>query len=278
MRQFGLFLCTAVLGLLVQAAQAGDCGCAASADAGCCDSCNTCCDPCGGCDGCGGSGKRCELKVGTKKIKVVCYGCECKETCLPGPSKKGCTHCEELCGNCGQCGCDCECGHKPACKVRWTDWCPSKCAKLYNVKKLVKYEAEKEVPDYKWVVVDCCAEAAAPSPAKAGEDKPPMPPVPTPASTTTQRRPISRPAPANARVGESFPLTDAEIKQVESRIQQASHSAPAARVAANPVAAKPVAAKPVAQAAPVMAAPIRVVRPASAEVNAGEVPWSLFSN
>ncbi|RIK78386.1 MAG: hypothetical protein DCC68_15325 [Planctomycetota bacterium] len=273
MRQFGLFLSTAMLGLLVQAAQAGDCGCAASA--GGCGSCNDCCDPCGGCcDGCG-NGKRCELKIGTKKIKVTCYGCECKETCLPGPSRKGCTHCEELCGNCGACGCDCECGHKPACKVRWTDWCPSPCAKMYNVKKLVKYEAEKEVPDYKWVVVDCCAEGAAPAPAKAGggEDKPPMPPVPTPASTTTQRRKITRPAPANARVGDTFPLTDVEIKQIEAQIQQASHVATTARTAARPVA-KLAPAK----AAPVKVAPAKTVRPVSAEVVATDVPWSLFGN
>jgi hypothetical protein len=266
MRQFGLFLSVAVLGLLVQAAHAGDCGCQAMAS-DCCGSCNSCCDPCCG-DCCGGSGKRCELKIGKKKIKVTCYGCECKETCLPGPSKKGCTHCEELCGNCGSCGCDCSCDHKPACKVRWTDWCPSPCARMYNVKKLVKYEAEKEVPDYKWVVVDCCAEAAAPAKASGGEDKPPMPPVPTPASTTTQRRPITRPAPAGARVGDSFPLTDVEIKQVESQIQQASHVAPAARVAM----------KPVAKAAPAKAAPVRVVRQVSAEVTTSDVPWSLFGN
>jgi hypothetical protein len=139
---------------------------------------------------------------------------------------------------------------------------------MYNVKKLVKYEAEKEVPDYKWVVVDCCAEASAPAPAKAGgEDKPPMPPVPTPASTTTQRRPISRPAPAGARVGESFPLTDAEIKQVESHIQQASHVAPATRVVAKPIAK-----------APVKVAPVKVVRQAAPAATKSDVPWSLFGN
>jgi hypothetical protein len=270
MRQFGLFLSVAVLGLLAQVAYAGDCGCAASAGCGC-GACDSCCDPCGGCcDGGCGNGKRCELKIGKKKIKVVCYGCDCSEVCLPGPSKKGCTHCEELCGNCGACGCDCECGHKPACKVRWTDWCPSPCARMYNIKKLVKYEAEKEVPDYKWVVVDCCAEGAAPAPAKAGggDDKPPMPPVPTPASTTTKRRPISKPAPAEARAGDVFPLTDAEIKQVEAKIQQASHVAPAVRVAAKPVAKAPVKAAPA----------VKVVRPVSAEVTASDVPWSLFGN
>lgn len=261
MRQFGLFLSVAMLGLLVQAAQAGDCGCAATAgDCGCCDPC-----------GCG-NGKRCELKIGTKKIKVTCYGCECGEKCLPGPSRKGCTHCEDLCGNCGACGCDCSCDHKPACRVRWTDWCPSPCAKMYNVKKLVKYEAEKEVPDYKWVVVDCCAEGSAPAKAGEGNDVPPMPPVPTPVGTTTQRRPITRPAPAEARVGDVFPLTEAEIKHIERQIQQASHLAPAARVAA----------KPVVKAAPVKVAPATVVR-TSASVpvqNAAksEVPWSLFSN
>ncbi len=264
MRPFGLFLSVALLGLLVQAAQAGDCGCAASAG-NCCDPCGDCCN---GCDPC--TGKRCELKIGTKIIKVTCYGCECTQKCLPaGPSRKGCTHCEELCGNCGSCGCDRSCDHKPACKVRWTDWCPNPCAKSYRVKKLVKYVAEKEVPDYKWVVVDCCAEGAAPASAGEGHDAPPMPPVPTPVNTT-QRRKITRPAPANARVGDVYPLTEAEIKQIESKIQQASHVAPAARVAAKPIAT------------PVKVTPSTVVRtsavaPVQTQVKS-EVPWSLFSN
>jgi hypothetical protein len=234
-------------------AMAGDCGCADAA--GCCDA--ACC------------GKRCELQIGTKKVKVTCFDCECEDICLPGPSRKLCTHSENVCSECGS-DCGCTCGHKGGPKFVWSEWCPSKCGKITNVKKLVKREVEKEVPDYKWVVVDCCCDpCGAPTNAPAaapGDDQPPMPPVPTPASTTTKRRPISKPAPANARVGDAYPLTDAEIKQVEGQIQQASHVAPQARVAAKPVAKAPVK----------VAAP--AVRPVSAAVTASEVPWSHFSN
>src|SRR5687768_11781273 len=93
-------------------AHAGDCGCAAAHDG--------CCDPCGGCDdGCCGDGKRCELKIGKKKIKVICYGCECDAVCLPCPSTPGCEHCEDVCDGCCDSGCcdscDSHCSKKPIC-------------------------------------------------------------------------------------------------------------------------------------------------------------------
>jgi hypothetical protein len=255
-----LTLCwLSALGLVAATAQAGDCGCAAAAD--CCQSCDPCCNQC--------CGKRCELQIGKKKVKVTCFDCECEDICLPGPSRKLCTHRENVCSECGS-DCGCSCSRHGKADFVWSEWCPTKCAKVTNIKKLVKREVEKEVPDYKWVVVDCCAEACAEATDKveagSGEDKPPMPPVPTPASTTTQRRPITRPVPTGARVGDSFPLTEAEIKQVESQIQQASHTAPAVRVATRPVTATRV------QVAPVKA--IRETTPPATS----KVPWALFGN
>jgi hypothetical protein len=262
MRYVCLVLSVALVASFGPPAAAGDCGCAASA--GCAD------DPCGYC-GPACRGKRCELQIGTKKVKVTCFDCECEDICLPGPSRKHCEHREDVCSECGS-DCGCSCAHKGGPKFVWSEWCATKCAKITNVKRLVKREVEKEVPDYKWVVVDCCDACGATAPAAGpGEDRAPMPPVPTPASTTTKRRGISKPAPANARVGEVFPLTDAEIKQVEGQIQQASHVSPTARVAAKPVVVKSAAKAPLKSAAP-------AVRPVSAEVTTNNVPWSLFSN
>lgn len=256
MRQFCVILSVMLLGSYASPALAGDCGCAGAA--GC-----ACSDPCHGCAAASCCGKRCELQIGTKKVKVTCYDCECEDVCLPGPSRKKCTHRENVCNECGEC--DCCCGHAKGPHFVWSEWCPNPCAKVTNVKRLVKREVEKEVPDYKWVVVDCCAGAAGEVKASDGGDMPPPPPVPTPASTTTKRAPITKPAPAGARVGESYPLTDAEIKHIENQIQQASHVAPAARVAAKPAVT------------PVKAAPVKARTAAPAAVKS-EVPWSLFSN
>ena len=160
MRLSGSILTLALFGLLAQAAMAGDCGCGHGGGCNCGANCGcdgggdllrhgACCD-----DGCNGA--HCQLKIGKKKIKVVCYGCECDQVCMPCPSDKGCTHCEDNCdGGCCDDGCGCDdCDHKPICKFRWTDWCPNG-AVAYHRKKLTKYEAEKEVPDYKWEVVKC---------------------------------------------------------------------------------------------------------------------------
>jgi hypothetical protein len=272
MRRIGLFLNVALLALLVQSARAGDCGCAAASGYGgdCCSACG--CDDC--CGGCGG--KHCELKIGVKKIKVICYGCECDKVCIPaGPSCKGCTHCENLCGDGCGCGggdfggsgCD-DCNHKPLCKVRWTDWCPNPCAECRSRKKLVKYEAEKEVPEYKWVVVDCCADAGAPAAPKAkGDDRPPPPPVPTPVGyqTRAKRRMPVKAAPKNAQVGQEYSLTEAEMKTIESQIQQTSFIAPV----------KPLA-KAAVDVAPVVKTSARVARVVTPVADRNAVPWSLF--
>jgi hypothetical protein len=225
-------------------AWAGDCGCAGGH--------NGCCDPCGGggCDdSCCDGGKRCELKIGKKKIKVVCYGCECAEVCLPCPSIPGCKHCEDVCDgccdSCDPCACDSHCNKKPVCKVRWREWCPDG-AQMYHIKKLVKYEVEKEVPDYKWVVVDCCAAGAA-APAPAG-DVPPVPPVPKPASSVTRR------VPKGAKVGQSFPLSKEEIeKYVTNPVLPVSHVVPAST--------------PVQKSAPAK----------SSQPSKDQLPWSLFT-
>jgi hypothetical protein len=267
MRRFGLFLTLALFGLLTQVAMAGDCGCghggkcncgancACNGGGGCNGAGNGCCDPC--CDDGCGNGARCELQIGKKKVKVICYGCECDTVCMPCPSDKGCVHCEDLCdGDCCDHGCGCnDCDHKPICKFRWTDWCPNG-AVAYDRKKLIKYEAEKEVPDYKWVVVKC-EHGAAPAPAP-GSEAPPVPPAPKPASFTKK-------APVNARLGQVIPCTDQEIRQIEQQMQvrPVSHTTALPRVT---TALPPVTAVK----APAAKAPARTPTRES-------LPWSLFS-
>ena len=110
------------------------------------------CCHCG--SGCGVR-KVCRLVCETKKIKDYCYGCKCDAICLPGKSCRGCLHCDDVCASCGQCGCDCGCDHKPLCHLEWYDWKPG-CADMLHIKKLVKYEVEREVCSFKWVVEEVC--------------------------------------------------------------------------------------------------------------------------
>lgn len=151
----------AALGLWLQSspAQAGD---------GCCSCCGCACQP----------EMTCHLVKYMKKVTVTCYGCKCNNICIPGPSCKGCEHCEGCCdngGQCGQCngGCGCDdCNHKPDCHLRWFDWCPT-CACPITVKQLQKFEVTKEVCAYKWEAVPMCAGCAE----KAHEDDKKVPPT-----------------------------------------------------------------------------------------------------
>lgn len=125
-------------------------------------------------------GKVCKLVCDTKTLTVTCYGCECDQVCIPDPSQPGCKHCSTNCCNgvcgrgydcgyndlgcdvadyCGTCGggCgDCCQNHAPKCEFCWRDWCACGCATPRTVKKLTKYEAQKQICWYHWVVVDSC--------------------------------------------------------------------------------------------------------------------------
>jgi hypothetical protein len=116
----------------------------ARAGEGCCDHCG-CQSPCQ---------RICRLVCEPKKVDLVCYGCECEEFCIPGPSMRGCKHCEIVCDSCA----DCAAANGPsqqAKKFVWFDWMPG-CATIHTRKKLVKKTVTKTVPSYKWVVEDVC--------------------------------------------------------------------------------------------------------------------------
>jgi hypothetical protein len=106
-----------------------------------------------------------------KDVKVTCYACKEQDICIPGHSTK----CGEVCEPNPCCLAhpdDCEtCQNRshgflsglctqPTSEHR-TLWEPSCSGKIRSVNKLVKYEATKKVPTYKWVVEYCCERCAA---------------------------------------------------------------------------------------------------------------------
>ena len=148
----------------------------------------------------------CQLQKTTIKKKVICYGCKCEDFCVPGKSSTcrdglcGCScKSKDRCGCKGKCSCGCD--HAPYCKVCVKEWTPG-CATLMTRKKLVKYEKTVEVPGWKWVVVkggkggaDCgCAKGSCGCAA------------------------LTKPAPAGAMIGQSFPASDEEIKLVSASL------------------------------------------------------------
>ena len=160
-------------------------------------------------------GKVCKLVCGTKKLTATCYGSECKDICIPSPSRQGCKHCATCCG---KYECDAECptteccevcgtpaGHccpscqpmPPKCEFCLYDWFACGCARPRTVKVLTKYQAEKEIPWYHWEVVDAacceCREADAPH-----------------ASESSPRPRLFKPAPPDSQVGDSLELSQDE--------------------------------------------------------------------
>jgi hypothetical protein len=120
---------------------------AAQAAADCCNDCGCQCDCC----------KVCRCVPTTKKVTKICYGCECEDFCVPGPSKI----CGYKCPEPDPCGCTCGGAlfqqlhdhfhylHKEPI------WQPT-CAEVRTRSRLVKKEVVKEVPSWKWEVVDLC--------------------------------------------------------------------------------------------------------------------------
>jgi hypothetical protein len=104
-----------------------------------------------GCWGRPACGKVCKLVCGTTKLVAVGYGCECDSICIPGRSQQGCKHCSTTCC----CDNDIE-GCPPKIEFCWYDWITCGCARPRNIRVLTKYQAEKEICSYHWVIVDAC--------------------------------------------------------------------------------------------------------------------------
>jgi hypothetical protein len=153
-------------------------------------------------------GKVCKLVCAPATLIAVGYGCECKEICIPGPSRPGCKHCET------RCCCDNELkGCPPKIEFCWYDWFACGCAQPRSVRVLTKYQAEKKVPFYHWEVVDGC-DCCCPG----GCDC------------------VYKPAPPEAQIGACMALTDDEQVQVASYLSAAPADDVASTVGGNAVA------------------------------------------
>lgn len=148
-------------------------------------------------------GKVCKLVCETKKLNAIGYGSECKDICLPNPSRSGCKHCavcygkcaEDACGNCQSC--------QPKCEFCWRDWFACGCAQPRTVRVLTKYQAEKKICWYHWEVVDAaCCECTNPSGTAGASEK---------QAAKSAGRIIYKSAPENVQLGEVLPVSDEEL-------------------------------------------------------------------
>jgi len=132
------------------------------------------------CTGCGCSASRCRkvcrLVREDKKITTTCWGMECEDVCVPGPSHPECKHCEMVCGK-GE-------GDKQICtqpkKLVWTSWVPGCGRDIVTKRKLMKKTVTKIVPSFKWVVEDMCTACMAQTESvsvPAGAKVPPAPKI-----------------------------------------------------------------------------------------------------
>lgn len=138
--------------------------------------------PCLHCRGAGPCQKTARLVCEEQEVEITCWGCQCEDFALPGPSRPGCKHCDTVCQDCAQQpSAD---GKRPGVfhlpqPFVWRDWFPNPQARVFTKKKLMKKVVKQKIPSYKWVVEDLCADCAAERPsatAPAGSAIPQPPP------------------------------------------------------------------------------------------------------
>jgi hypothetical protein len=162
--------------------------------------------------------KVCKLVCEQKKLTVTCYGCKCKDICIPGRSEDGCKHCATCSGaaqaKCGEC--------PPKCEFCWRDWFPCSCAEARTVHVLTKYQAEKKVPWYHWEVVDaaainasCCERISDLHGDRAKRD-----------DSNTSCRTIYKAAPEGVCIGEKLEVTAEERVKLASMFESETDSQP----------------------------------------------------
>jgi len=138
-----------------------------------------------GCHQCGcnqSCQKVCRLVREEKKVEITCWGCKAEEFCIPGPSKRGCTHCETVCDFCTNEHDANAPSSRPKAFV-WTEWIPG-CASIHTKKKLMKRTVTKTIPSYKWVVEDLCQQCESGLPPVSIEDESVIPPPPKVSAAT----------------------------------------------------------------------------------------------
>ena len=115
----------------------------------------------GCCAHCGCGANRCRkvfrLEKADRKITTTCWGMECEDFCVPGPSTPEYKQCETVCQNGPDDGNIC---HKPK-KLVWISWIPGCDAEIFTKRKLMKKTVTTTVPSFKWVVEDACPQCVA---------------------------------------------------------------------------------------------------------------------
>ena len=114
----------------------------------------------GCCSHCGCSANRCKkicrLVQEDRKITTTCWGMQCEDFCVPGPSTPDCKQCDTVCHS--------EAGDKVCSQPRrivWTSWIPGCDQQIFTKRKLMKKTITKTVPSFKWVVEDLCPKCTA---------------------------------------------------------------------------------------------------------------------
>ena len=113
------------------------------------------------CAHCGCSGQRCRkvcrLVQEDKKITTTCWGMQCEDIVVPGPSTPDCRQSEVVCPK-GP-------GDKDICaqqkRLVWMSWIPGCDPEIVTKRKLMKKTITKTVPSFKWVVEDACPQCIA---------------------------------------------------------------------------------------------------------------------
>ncbi len=119
--------------------------------------------------------KICRLVCEDKKVEVICWGYQCEDFCVPGPSCRGCKHCEMVCEECSP---NADGVHSKPKPFVWFDWIPKRGPTIYTRTKLMKKITSKKVPSYKWVVEDLCENCEANAPCASVTPDVELPPVP----------------------------------------------------------------------------------------------------
>jgi len=139
--------------------------------------------------GCTGDwGRTCRAVSEEAEVEAPCWGVQCEEFCVPGPSCRGCRETECICAAEDRAADDPPPaqGNKTApadppvhCAPRtfsWFRWFPQ-CAEVMTRKKLMKRTEKVKVTRHKWVVETlcpaCCAAAPGETPPKASSSATP---------------------------------------------------------------------------------------------------------
>jgi hypothetical protein len=156
-------------------------------------------------------GKVCKLVCETKKITAIGYGNECKDICLPTPSRQGCKHCAVACGECKCDPCTSCQSVAPKCEFCWRDWFACGCSRPRSIKVLTKYQAEKKICWYHWEVVDAagcdCTSLQNPADANTGIVQ----------SSTSHD--YYKAAPDDSKLGDSLPVSPDEWEKLATCLQ-----------------------------------------------------------